>query len=280
MGLSAFPVRPSGAAARCGCRWSWESFRAQRPEQHERSPAGPPRLPSRTAVVGVVAVEADRAASGARATGSSAGSRVWLGLQLVELEVTIWVDETKLHGLHEARWINTLPSRLGVADLAGGRWRGMLFPRSSLAGTRGCRWRWKPRSTPLAWPPARAQSTVGDQLAGQRVIVRMDRPRRRRPPATVWWRHHAPPRSRPGPAPAGVGLEHRVPRSSCSMNGPSVTPPARTVLAVAGGASWCPPSTSLPEPPPPFSYQAPISAYHAGLPPRTCSGPPRYPEAT
>src|SRR5271165_2190870 len=47
------------------------------------------------------------------------------------------------------------------------------------------------------------------------------------------------------------------------MNGPSVTPLERTVLAVAGGASWCPLSTSLPEPPPTFSYQAPISAYHA-----------------
>src|SRR5271157_6528322 len=51
--------------------------------------------------------------------------------------------------------------------------------------------------------------------------------------------------------------------SLVSMNGPSVTPLARTVLAVAGGASWCPLSTSLPEPPPAFSYQAPISAYHA-----------------
>jgi RNA polymerase sigma factor (sigma-70 family) len=51
--------------------------------------------------------------------------------------------------------------------------------------------------------------------------------------------------------------------SLVSMNGPSVTPLARTVLAVAGGVSWCPPSASLPDPPPPFSYQAPISAYHA-----------------
>ena len=51
--------------------------------------------------------------------------------------------------------------------------------------------------------------------------------------------------------------------SLVSMNGPSVTPLARTVLAVAGGASWYPVSTSLPEPPPPFSYQAPISAYQA-----------------
>src|SRR5208282_4919675 len=51
--------------------------------------------------------------------------------------------------------------------------------------------------------------------------------------------------------------------SLVSMNGPSVTPLTRTVLAVAGGASWCPVSTSLPEPPPAFSYHAPISAYHA-----------------
>ena len=50
--------------------------------------------------------------------------------------------------------------------------------------------------------------------------------------------------------------------SLVSMNGPSVTPLARAVFAVAGGASWYPVSTSLPEPPPPFSYQAPISAYH------------------
>src|SRR6516164_1160919 len=46
------------------------------------------------------------------------------------------------------------------------------------------------------------------------------------------------------------------------MNGPSVTPLVRIVLAVAGGASWYPVSASLPDPPPPFSYQAPISAYH------------------
>ncbi len=58
-------------------------------------------------------------------------------------------------------------------------------------------------------------------------------------------------------------IEYPPSASFVSMNGPSVTPPARTVLAVAGGASWCPPSASLPDPPPPFSYQAPISAYQA-----------------
>src|SRR5580692_1087421 len=47
------------------------------------------------------------------------------------------------------------------------------------------------------------------------------------------------------------------------MNGPSVTAPTRIVLAVAGGCSWYPASASLPEPPPPFSYQVMISPYHA-----------------
>ncbi len=58
-------------------------------------------------------------------------------------------------------------------------------------------------------------------------------------------------------------IEYPPSASLVSMNGPSVTPLARTVLAVAGGASWCPPSESRPDPPPPFSYQAPISAYQA-----------------
>src|SRR5215469_293444 len=45
------------------------------------------------------------------------------------------------------------------------------------------------------------------------------------------------------------------------MNGPSVTLAARTVLADAGAASWWPPSSRPVAPH--FSYQAPISAYHA-----------------
>jgi predicted RNA polymerase sigma factor len=80
------------------------------------------------------------------------------------------------------------------------------------------------------------------------------------------------PRSTPGQVLAistassmvSVSSTEYPPRTSLvSMNGPSVTPPARTVLAVSGGASWLPASTSLPDPPPPFSYHAPISAYHA-----------------
>src|SRR5215831_13409988 len=43
------------------------------------------------------------------------------------------------------------------------------------------------------------------------------------------------------------------------MNGPSVTPFARIVLALSGQSSWCPASASLPVVAC-FSYQAPISA--------------------
>src|SRR5215467_10479808 len=43
------------------------------------------------------------------------------------------------------------------------------------------------------------------------------------------------------------------------MYGPSVTPVARTVLALSGQSSWCPGSASLPDAAC-FSYQAPISA--------------------
>src|SRR5215813_10597741 len=45
------------------------------------------------------------------------------------------------------------------------------------------------------------------------------------------------------------------------MYGPSVTPLARTVLALSGQSSWCPGSASMPVVPC-FSYQAPISAIH------------------
>src|SRR6266516_473225 len=54
------------------------------------------------------------------------------------------------------------------------------------------------------------------------------------------------------------------------MNGPSVTPLARTVLALSGESSWCPASASFPELPC-FSYQAPISAIHDSRSgPRNC----------
>src|SRR5215831_15043304 len=54
------------------------------------------------------------------------------------------------------------------------------------------------------------------------------------------------------------------------MYGPSVTPLARTVLALSGPSSWCPGSASVPALPC-FSYQAMISAIHASRSgPRSC----------
>ncbi len=78
------------------------------------------------------------------------------------------------------------------------------------------------------------------------------------------------PRSTPGQVLAmstassmvSASIPEKPPRTSLvSMNGPSVTALARTVLAVSGPCSWWPPS-SLPVAPH-FSYQAPTSAYQA-----------------
>ena len=88
------------------------------PEQDEPSPADLPAaaVPEREEV-SLVAVEADRVVppSGNLQVG---GQQVWLGPALVNRKVTIWVDETSLHVLHDGARIKTLPSRLGVAELA------------------------------------------------------------------------------------------------------------------------------------------------------------------
>jgi transposase InsO family protein len=150
--------------------------RAQRPEQHEPSPAG---LPAAAAPdpeeASLVAVEADRVVppSGNLQLG---GQQVWLGPQLADRKVTIWVDETSLHVLHGGTRIKTLPSRLGVADLArlaagGARPAG---PSPLLAGTgTAVEAERTVNATGLAGL-AGAQFNVGYQLAGQRVVLRMD----------------------------------------------------------------------------------------------------------
>jgi hypothetical protein len=46
------------------------------------------------------------------------GQQVWLGPALAGREVTIWVDETTLHVLLDSTRLKTLPSRLGVIELA------------------------------------------------------------------------------------------------------------------------------------------------------------------
>jgi transposase InsO family protein len=149
---------------------------ARQPEQHELSSADRPAaavLDGQEAPP--VAVEADRVVppSGNLWIG---GQQVWLGPALVDRKVTIWVDETSLHVLLDGARIKTLPSRLGVAELArlaasGARPAG---PSPLLAGTgMAVEVERTVNATGLAGL-AGAQLNVGYQLAGQRVILRMD----------------------------------------------------------------------------------------------------------
>ena len=86
------------------------------------------------------------------------------------------MDETSLHVLHDGTRIKTLPSRLGVADLArlaaaGARPAG---PSPLLAGTGTAVEVERTVNAAGLVGLAGAQVNVGYQLAGQRVIVRMD----------------------------------------------------------------------------------------------------------
>jgi transposase InsO family protein len=150
---------------------------AQRPEQHELSSADSPAA----AVLdhqeerALVAVEADRVVppSGNLWIG---GQQVWLGPALAARKVTIWVDETSLHVLLDGARIKTLPSRLGVPELArlaavGGRPAG---PSPLLAGTGTAVEIERTVNATGLVGLAGAQLSVGYQLAGQRVILRMD----------------------------------------------------------------------------------------------------------
>jgi transposase InsO family protein len=132
---------------------------AASPGQPEPSPADLPAAaaPDREEV-SLVAVEADRVVppSGNLWIG---GQQVWLGPQLTDRKVTIWVDETSLHVLHDGARIKTLPSRLGVAELArlaaaGGRLAGSplravstrspRLPSTARSAGSGSRWRASP----------------------------------------------------------------------------------------------------------------------------------------
>jgi hypothetical protein len=46
------------------------------------------------------------------------GQQIWLGPALAGRQVTIWADETSLHVLLDGIRLKTLPSRLGVIELA------------------------------------------------------------------------------------------------------------------------------------------------------------------
>ena len=145
---------------------------AQQAEQPEPPSAG---LPAAGQEAPLVAVEADRVVppSGNLWIG---GQQVWLGPALANRKVTIWVDETSLHVLLDGARIKTLPSRLGVAELArlasgGARPAG---PSPLLAGTgTAVEIERTVNATGLAGL-AGGQVSVGYQLAGQRVTLRMD----------------------------------------------------------------------------------------------------------
>ena len=116
---------------------------------------------------------------GGTAIGQLAGrrrSRSGSARRCADRKVTIWVDETSLHVLLDGARIKTLPSRLGVAELArlaaaGARPAG---PSPLLAGTGTVVEVERTVNACGLVGLAGAQFNVGYQLAGQRVIVRMD----------------------------------------------------------------------------------------------------------
>jgi transposase InsO family protein len=122
-----------------------------------------------------VAVEADRVVppSGNLWIG---GQQVWLGPALANRKVTIWVDETSLHVLLDGARVKTLPSRLGITELArlaadGARPAG---PSPLRAGTGTVVEVERTVNAAGLVGLAGAQFNVGYQLAGQRVVLRMD----------------------------------------------------------------------------------------------------------
>jgi transposase InsO family protein len=106
------------------------------------------------------------------------GQQVWLGPALAGRQVTIWVDETSLHVLLDGTRIKTLPSRLGITELArlaadGARPAGPSpLPTGKTAVIEVDR---TVNATGLI-SLADQQVGVGFQLAGQRVTLRMEGP--------------------------------------------------------------------------------------------------------
>jgi transposase InsO family protein len=104
------------------------------------------------------------------------GQQVWLGPALAGKTITIWVDETTLHVLLDGIRLKTLPSRLGVTELA----------RLAADGARPAGPSPLPTGNGMAIEVERMvngvglvglagrQLNVGYELAGQRVTLRMD----------------------------------------------------------------------------------------------------------
>jgi transposase InsO family protein len=138
-------------------------------------PAEP--APQAAASRGWIAVEVDRVVppSGNLWIG---GQQVWLSPALAGRQVTLWADETSLHVLLDGTRVKTLPSRLGITELArlaanGGRPAG---PTPLPAGQAAVIEVDRTVNASGVVGLAGGQVSVGFQLAGQRVTLRMEGP--------------------------------------------------------------------------------------------------------
>lgn len=104
------------------------------------------------------------------------GQQIWLGPALAGRQITIWASQTSLHVLADGVRIKTLPSRLGISELArlaasGARPAGPC-PLPATGGTAIEADRLV-NATGLTSLAGR-QFSVGYQLAGQKITLRMD----------------------------------------------------------------------------------------------------------
>jgi transposase InsO family protein len=158
---------------------------AEQPTPAQPDPDLPPapRLPagaSQPVAVtsqGRAAVEVDRVVppSGNLQVG---GQQVWLSPALAGRQVTIWVDETRLHILLDGTRVKTLPSRLGITELArlaahGGR---PASPSPLPTGKTAVIEVDRTVNAAGIVCLAQQQVSVGLPLAGQRVTLRMEGP--------------------------------------------------------------------------------------------------------
>jgi hypothetical protein len=152
------------------------------------------------------------------------GQQIWLGPALAGRMITIWVDETRLHVLADDVRLKTLPSRLGVIELA----------RLAAAGARPAGPSPLPAGTGTAVEVERmvnaaglaglggVQVSVGFDLAGQRVVL-------------TGGRHpdgcHRPGRHAPA-HPAMPGARSRPARARGARRASTISPPAPGPLVV------------------------------------------------
>jgi transposase InsO family protein len=154
--------------------------------------------------------------------------QVWLGPALAGRQVTLWVDQASLHVLLDGTRVKTVPSRLGIPELArlkanGARPAGSSpLPAGDGAVIEVDR---TVNASGLAGLAGR-QVAVGFPLAGQRVTLRME-----------------------GPLMTVIGSDGSLPRTmACPV-------PAQTRWRLRGARR----ATSLPPPPGPITVQRRVS---------------------